>query len=224
MISVPNLFLNLSFWNHCNDLTEDLKILCKIKIWFDAFLPCERFIAFTHRHPLSGLISRSIHALKEKGYMQINLVWCHSPETTLSTLNGITRNKVSVVCAKQEKTILTAEKEQYFTSQIPSLTKVEHDKAMKLLAYAWSENLLPQFLPAASITFSEIVACISRGSFKMPGRTKITKMIDEFYEDMMMKLKDMYIAITVNWISSDLELLSVWVSVMFHILQRRLRH
>ena len=43
---------------------------------------------------------------------------------------------------------------------------------------------------AESLTFSEFVACISRGSFKMPGRTKVIKMIDELYEDMMFKLKD----------------------------------
>ena len=40
-------------------------------------------------------------------------------------------------------------------------------------------DLLPPVL-AGSLTFSEFVACISRGSFKMPGRTK---MIDELYED-----------------------------------------
>ena len=46
----------------------------------------------------------------------------------------------SVVCSKQEKTILTAKKsqlEQYFTTQVPSLTTVEHDEAMKLLAHAF---------------------------------------------------------------------------------------
>ena len=99
----------------------------------------------------------------------------------------------SVVCSKQEKTILTAKKsqlEQYFTTQVPSLTTVEHDEAMKQLAHAFCENLLPPVL-ADSLTFSEFVAFISRGSFKMPGRTKVIKMIDELYEDMMMKLKDM---------------------------------
>ena len=144
--------------------------------------------------------------------------------------------EVSVVCSKQEKTILTAKKsqlEQYFTTQVPSLTKVEHDEAMKLLAHAWCENLLPPVL-ADSLTFSEFVACISRGSFKMPGRTKVTKMIDELYEEMMMKLKDMmkqsnsvslttdaakmptgdsYVAITGHSISSDWELLSAVLAV-----------
>ena len=64
-----------------------------------------------------------------------------------------------------------------------SIPENEQDKAMKL-------DLLPPVL-AGSLTFSEFVACISRGSFKMPGRTKVTKMIDELYEDMMLKLKDM---------------------------------
>ncbi|KAL5509143.1 hypothetical protein EMCRGX_G004453, partial [Ephydatia muelleri] len=91
-----------------------------------------------------------------------------------------------------------------------------HDEAMKLL------------------TFSKFVACISRGSFKMPGRTKVTSMIDELYEEMMMKLKDMlkqsssvslttdaakmptgdsYVAITGHWISSEWELLSAVLAV-----------
>ena len=91
---------------------------------------------------------------------------------------------------------------------------------MKLLAHDWCENVPPVL--ADSLTFSEFVACISRGSFKMPGRTKVTKMIDELYEDMMLKLKDMlkqsssvslptgdsYVAITGHWISSGWELLS----------------
>ena len=53
--------------------------------------------------------------------------------------------EASVVCAKEEKTIFKAKKsqlEQYFTSQIPSLTKVEHDEATKLLAHAWCDILL----------------------------------------------------------------------------------
>ena len=100
----------------------------------------------------------------------------------------------------------------------------------KLLAHAWSKNLLPPIL-ADSLTFSEFVACISRGSFKMPGRTK---MIDELYEDVMLKLKDMlkqsssvsltkdaakmsivdsYVAITGHWISSGWELLSAVMAV-----------
>ncbi|KAL5467159.1 hypothetical protein EMCRGX_G031351 [Ephydatia muelleri] len=68
----------------------------------------------------------------------------------------------------------------------------------------------------------------------MPGRTKVTKMIDELYEEMMMKLKDMmkqsnsvslttdaakmptgdsYVAITGHWISSDWKLLSAVLAV-----------
>ena len=69
----------------------------------------------------------------------------------------MTNAKVSVVCAKQEKAILTAKKsqlKQYFLSQIPPLTKVKHDEAMKLLAHAWYENLLPQVL-ADSLIFNE---------------------------------------------------------------------
>ena len=55
----------------------------------------------------------------------------------------------------------------------------------------------------------------------MPGRTKVTKMIDELYEDMMLKLKDMLkqsssVSLTTDaakmptgdWISSGWELLS----------------
>ena len=78
----------------------------------------------------------------------------------------------------------------------------------------------------------------------MPGRTKVTKMIDELYEDMMLKLKDMlkqsssvslttdaakmptgdsYVAITGHWISSGWELLSavlaVSISNVSHIAQ-----
>eukprot|EP00731_Ephydatia_muelleri_P037407 Em0461g1a len=68
----------------------------------------------------------------------------------------------------------------------------------------------------------------------MPGRTKVTKMIDELHEDMMLKLKDMlkqsssvslttdaakmptglsYSAITGHWISSGWELLSAVLAV-----------
>ena len=67
----------------------------------------------------------------------------------------------------------------------------------------------------------------------MPGRTKLTKMIDELYEDML-KLKDMlkqsssvslttdaakmptgdsYVAITGHWISSGWELLSAVLAI-----------
>ena len=67
----------------------------------------------------------------------------------------------------------------------------------------------------------------------MPGRTKVTKMIDELYEDML-KLKDMlkqsssvsltteaakmptgdsYVAITGHWISSGWELLSAVLAI-----------
>ena len=49
------------------------------------------------------------------------------------TLIDEIKNEDSVVCAKKEKTILTAKKsqlEQYSTSQIPPLTKNDHDKAM----------------------------------------------------------------------------------------------
>ena len=194
-----------------------------------------------------------IHRSKEYA----NKVWCdycHKPfareHSTMS--RHIERNhkdKVSevspvtnadgsavAVCSKKEKTISTAKKsqlEQYFTSQVPSLTKAEHDEAMKLLTHAWCENLLPPVL-ADSLTFSKFVACISRGSFKMPGRTKVTSMIDELYEEMMMKLKDMlkqsssvslttdaakmptgdsYVAITGHWISSEWELLSAVLAV-----------
>ena len=88
--------------------------------------------------------------------------YCHRPfsreHSTLSRhierhhKDQMKNAEVSVVCSKQEKTILTAKKsqfEQYFTTQVPFLTKFEHDEAMKLLAHAWCENLLPQFLLTA---------------------------------------------------------------------------
>ena len=107
-----------------------------------------------------------IHRSKEYA----NKVWCdycHKPfareHSTMS--RHIERNhkdKVSevspvtnadgsavAVCSKKEKTISTAKKsqlEQYFTSQVPSLSKAEHDEAMKLLTHAWCENLLPPVL------------------------------------------------------------------------------
>ena len=75
-----------------------------------------------------------------------------------------------------------------------------------------------------------------RGSFQMPGRTKMTEMVDELYAAMMVKLKallqqstsvslttdtakmptgDSYVAVTAagHWISSDWELLSAVLGV-----------
>ena len=128
-----------------------------------------------------------VHTSKEKEYA--DKAWCdycHKPfAREHSTLfRHIERNhkdqlkkEDSVVCSKNEKTILTAKKSQLEHISNPA-------SHMKLLAHAWCEI-------ADSLTFSEFVACISRGSFKMPGRTKVTKMIDELYVDMMLQLKDM---------------------------------
>ena len=126
---------------------------------------CES-LAVALTHPLSGP-NFKIHTSKEKSYAdKAWCVYCHKPfAREHSTLfRHIERNhkdqlkkEDSVVCSKKEKTILTAKKsqlEQYFTSQIPPLTKNEQDKAMKLLAHAWCKNLLPPVL-ADSLTFSE---------------------------------------------------------------------
>ena len=196
----------------------------------------EELVRFVPMRKLSG----STNTSAVWSHFKVHKAWCdycHKPfARERSTLfRPIERNhkdqlkkEDSVVCSKKEKTILIAKKsqlEQYSTSQIPPLTKNEQDKAMKLLAHAWCENLLPPVL-ADSLTFSEFVACISRGSFKMPRRTKVTKMIDELYEDMMLKLKDMlkrsssvshttdaaklptgdsYVAITSHWMNSGWE-------------------
>ena len=126
---------------------------------------CES-LAVARTHPLSGP-NFKVHTSKEKSYAdKAWCVYCHKPfAREHSTLfRHIERNhkdqlkkEDSVVCSIKEKTILTAKKsqlEQYFTSQIPPLTKNEQDKAMKLLAHAWCENLLPPVL-ADSLTFSE---------------------------------------------------------------------
>ena len=97
-------------------------------------------------HPLSG----KVHTSKEKSYAdKAWCVYCHKPfAREHSTLfRRIERNhkdqlkkEDSVVCSKKEKTILTAKK-----SLLPSLTKNEQDKAMKLLHGA--KIYFPQFLP-----------------------------------------------------------------------------
>ena len=126
-----------------------------------------------------------------------------------------------------------AQLEQYFSSKVPPLTKGEHENNIKLLALAWCDNLLPLLL-ADSLSFNKFIACVSRGSFQMPGRTKMTEMVDELYAAMMVKLKallqqstpvslttdaakmptgDSYVAVTGHWISSDWELLSAVLGV-----------
>ena len=117
----------------------------------------EELVRFVSMRKLSGSNNTSaiwshfkVHTSKEKSYA--DKAWCdycHKPfAREHSTLfRHIERNhkdqlkkEDSVVCSKKEKTILTAKKsqlEQYFTSQIPPLTKNEQDKAMKLLAHAW---------------------------------------------------------------------------------------
>ena len=125
-----------------------------------------------------------------------------------------------------------AQLEQYFSSKVPPLTKAEHKNTIKLLALAWCDNLSP--LLADSLSFNKFIACVSRGSFQMPGRTKMTEMVDELYAAMMVKLKallqqstsvflttdaakmptgDSCIAVTGHWISSDWELLSAVLGV-----------
>ena len=75
--------------------------------------------------------------------------------------------------------------EQYFTSKSVPLTDHEHDTAMQLLAQAWYDNLLPPLL-ADSLSFNKFIACISRRLFRMPGRSKLTELIDE---KMLLRLK-----------------------------------
>ena len=145
----------------------------------------EELVRFVPMRKLSGSTNTSavwshfkVHTSKEKSYA--DKAWCdycHKPfAREYSTLfrhiewnhKDQLKKEDSVVCSKKEKTILTAKKsqlEQYLTSQIPPLTKNEQDKAMKLLAHAWFENLLPPVL-VGSLTFSEFVACISRGSLR----------------------------------------------------------
>ena len=53
---------------------------------------------------------------------------------------------------------------------------------------AWCDNLLPPLL-ADSLSFNKFITCVSRGSFQMLGRTKMTEMVNELYAAMMVKLK-----------------------------------
>ena len=114
---------------------------------------------------LSGPISRSIHRRRKvtRVKLGVSIATSRSPVNTLlflGTLNGITvkdqlKKEDSVVCSKKEKTILTAKKSQLEQHFYISLSqKNEQDKAMKLLAHAWCENLLPPVL-ADSLMFSE---------------------------------------------------------------------
>ena len=83
---------------------------------------------------------RFVPMRKLSGSTNTSAVWSHFK------VHDQLKKEDSVVCSKKEKTILIAKKsqlEQYSTSQIPPLTKNEPDKAMKLLAHAWCENLLP---------------------------------------------------------------------------------
>ena len=117
--------------------------------------------------------------------------------------------------------------EQYFTAKSVPLTDNEHDTAMQLLAQAWYNNLLP--LLANSLSFNKFIACISRGSFRMPGRSKLTELIDDMYAKMLLRFKallqqstsvslttdaakmptgDSYVAVTCHWMSTDWCLMS----------------
>lgn len=59
---------------------------------------------------------------------------------------------------------------------------------MQLLAQAWFNNLLPTLL-TDSLSFNEFIACVSKGSFIMPGGSKVTEAIDETCEKEIQKLK-----------------------------------
>ena len=193
-----------------------------------------------------------LHASKEKKYAVFaDKAWCdycHKPfvrehSTLLRHLQRFHKQQLSNSCnqsdssiskEKQQTTLKVkkAQLEQYFSSKVPPLTKAEHKNTIKLLALAWCDNLSP--LLADSLSFNKFIACVSRGSFQMPGRTKMTEMVDELYAAMMVKLKallqqstsvflttdaakmptgDSCIAVTGHWISSDWELLSAVLGV-----------
>ena len=177
--------------------------------------------------------------------------YCHKPyvreqSSLLKHLQRHHKEQLSKPCGQsdspfsltrnEKQTTLKAKKaqlEQYFSTNVPPLTKDEHDNAIQLLARAWCDNLLPSLL-ADSLSFNKFIACILRGSFQMPGRTKMTEMVDELHATMMVKLKallqqstsvslttdaakmptrDSYVAVTGHWISSEWELLSAVLGV-----------
>ena len=197
------------------------------------------------------------HEAKEKcGYEGFaDKIWCdycHKPfvkenSTLLRHLQRHHKKELRESSGEQEEASLTlaykrrestliAKKghiEQYFTAKSVPLTDNEHDTAMQLLAQAWYDNLLPPLL-ADSLSFNKFIACISRGSFRMPGRSKLTELIDDIYAKMLLRLKallqqstsvllttdaakmptgDSYVAVTCHWISADWCLMSAVLGV-----------
>ena len=107
---------------------------------------------------------------------------------------------------------------------------------MELLAQAWYDNLLPPLL-ADSLSFNKFIACISRESFRMPGRSKLTELIDNIYAKMLLRLKPLLQQchsllmqrcqqVTLMWQSPAIGLLSAVLGVSItnvsHTLQKRL--
>ena len=62
-----------------------------------------------------------------------------------------------------------------------TLTPQEKKQADRLMAVAWIDNMLPARL-ADSTSFRNWIDSISQGSYEMPHRTTITRIIDELYE------------------------------------------
>ena len=63
----------------------------------------------------------------------------------------------------------------------PALTPQEKRQADHLMVVAWIDNMLSARL-ADSASFRIWIDTISRGSYQMPHRTTITRIIDELYE------------------------------------------
>ena len=125
--------------------------------------------------------------------------------------------------------------EQHSTAKSVPFTDNEHDTAMQLLAQAWYDNLLPPLpLLADSLSFNKLIACISRGSFRMPGRSKLPELIYDINAKMLLRLKallqqstsvslttdaakmptgDSHAAVTCDWISTDWCLMSAVLGV-----------
>eukprot|EP00731_Ephydatia_muelleri_P024124 Em0016g395a len=175
------------------------------------------------------------HETKEKsGYEGFaDKAWCdycHKP-FELRESSGEQEEASLTLAYKGRESTLIAKKghiEQYFTAKSVPLIDNEHDTAMQLLAQAWYDDLLPPLL-ADSLSFNKFIACISRGSFRMPGRSKLTELIDDIYAKMLLRLKallqqstsvllatdaakmltgDSYVAVTCHWISADWCLMS----------------
>ncbi|KAL5517431.1 hypothetical protein EMCRGX_G002974 [Ephydatia muelleri] len=160
--------------------------------------------------------------------------WHHKKE--LRESGGEQEEAPLTLAYKGRESTLIAKKghiEQYFTAKSVPLTDNEHDTAMQLLAQAWYNNLLPPLL-ANSLSFNKFIACISRGSFRMPGRSKLTELLDDMYAKMLLRFKallqqstsvslttdaakmptgDSYVAVTCHWMSTDWCLMSAVLGV-----------